>query len=308
MHGPHVSSVNHFHPNARTKCRHSMRILKSAIYHYFRCQKAVEHRRALELNVFSRSIYFVLQLAATNNARHSGRASNFIRIPLDLQVAPRRIHASQSARHSANSDRTRSAKGREGYPDRSTEINPSQPHSMRSARAHGYTSHSSRTHSPSDASMTTRMNSARRPSSHAPSSRSHSDRHYTAIAHVRSRRRVRQRRPPLAARPPLDLPQRRRRNGPTAPAGAVRVHDHRGKPIGVALWSPASEISLRMVDRDAERRARRRVVAHAHRRRHRPPPAARHRRDRLPPDPRRRRRLPVARSATATTDGSSSSS
>ena len=37
---------------------------------------------------------------------------------------------------------------------------------------------------------------------------------------------------------------------PAAPAGAVRVHDHRGKPLGVALWSPASEISLRMVDRD----------------------------------------------------------
>jgi 23S rRNA (cytosine1962-C5)-methyltransferase len=35
---------------------------------------------------------------------------------------------------------------------------------------------------------------------------------------------------------------------PTAPAGAVRVEDHRGKPIGVALWSPASEISLRLVD------------------------------------------------------------
>jgi 23S rRNA (cytosine1962-C5)-methyltransferase len=38
---------------------------------------------------------------------------------------------------------------------------------------------------------------------------------------------------------------------PDAPAGAVRVHDPRGKPIGVALWSPASEISLRLVDRDA---------------------------------------------------------
>ncbi|HEY4306384.1 MAG TPA: class I SAM-dependent rRNA methyltransferase [Gemmatimonadaceae bacterium] len=36
---------------------------------------------------------------------------------------------------------------------------------------------------------------------------------------------------------------------PTAPAGAVRVQDQRGKPIGVALWSPSSEISLRMVDR-----------------------------------------------------------
>lgn len=38
---------------------------------------------------------------------------------------------------------------------------------------------------------------------------------------------------------------------PASPAGAVRVEDHRGKPIGTALWSPASEISLRMVDRDA---------------------------------------------------------
>ncbi|HXT48690.1 MAG TPA: class I SAM-dependent rRNA methyltransferase [Gemmatimonadaceae bacterium] len=38
---------------------------------------------------------------------------------------------------------------------------------------------------------------------------------------------------------------------PDAPAGAVRVEDQRGKPIGTALWSPASEISLRMVDRDA---------------------------------------------------------
>jgi 23S rRNA (cytosine1962-C5)-methyltransferase len=36
---------------------------------------------------------------------------------------------------------------------------------------------------------------------------------------------------------------------PTVAAGAVRVHDQRGKSIGVALWSPASEISLRMVDR-----------------------------------------------------------
>src|SRR5262249_4712171 len=38
---------------------------------------------------------------------------------------------------------------------------------------------------------------------------------------------------------------------PTAPAGAVRVHDHRNRPLGVALWSPASEISLRMIDGDA---------------------------------------------------------
>jgi 23S rRNA (cytosine1962-C5)-methyltransferase len=38
---------------------------------------------------------------------------------------------------------------------------------------------------------------------------------------------------------------------PASPAGAARVHDQRGKPIGVALWSPASEISLRMVDGNA---------------------------------------------------------
>ncbi|HEY9226231.1 MAG TPA: class I SAM-dependent rRNA methyltransferase [Gemmatimonadaceae bacterium] len=36
---------------------------------------------------------------------------------------------------------------------------------------------------------------------------------------------------------------------PDAPAGAIEVHDHRGKPIGTALWSPSSEISLRMIDR-----------------------------------------------------------
>ncbi len=35
---------------------------------------------------------------------------------------------------------------------------------------------------------------------------------------------------------------------PSGDAGAVTVHDPRGKPVGVALWSPASEISLRMVD------------------------------------------------------------
>jgi 23S rRNA (cytosine1962-C5)-methyltransferase len=35
---------------------------------------------------------------------------------------------------------------------------------------------------------------------------------------------------------------------PDGPAGSVAVVDHRGKPIGTALWSPASEIALRMVD------------------------------------------------------------
>jgi 23S rRNA (cytosine1962-C5)-methyltransferase len=37
---------------------------------------------------------------------------------------------------------------------------------------------------------------------------------------------------------------------PSADAGVVAVEDHRGKPLGWALWSPASEISLRMIDRD----------------------------------------------------------
>ncbi len=37
---------------------------------------------------------------------------------------------------------------------------------------------------------------------------------------------------------------------PDTPAGRVRVDDQRGRPIGTALWSPHSEISLRMVDRD----------------------------------------------------------
>jgi 23S rRNA G2069 N7-methylase RlmK/C1962 C5-methylase RlmI len=35
---------------------------------------------------------------------------------------------------------------------------------------------------------------------------------------------------------------------PTAPAGAVPVTDDRGRPLGTALWSPASEISLRLLD------------------------------------------------------------
>ena len=38
---------------------------------------------------------------------------------------------------------------------------------------------------------------------------------------------------------------------PSAPAGVVRVLDTRGKALGVALWSPRSEISLRLLDRDA---------------------------------------------------------
>jgi 23S rRNA (cytosine1962-C5)-methyltransferase len=36
---------------------------------------------------------------------------------------------------------------------------------------------------------------------------------------------------------------------PSGPPGAVTVHDYRGRPIGTALWSPASEISLRLIDR-----------------------------------------------------------
>jgi 23S rRNA (cytosine1962-C5)-methyltransferase len=39
---------------------------------------------------------------------------------------------------------------------------------------------------------------------------------------------------------------------PDGDAGAVRVTDRRGKPLGVALWSPRSEISLRLLDRNPE--------------------------------------------------------
>lgn len=38
---------------------------------------------------------------------------------------------------------------------------------------------------------------------------------------------------------------------PAGEAGAVRVSDQRGKPLGIALWSPRSEISLRLLDRDS---------------------------------------------------------
>ncbi|MDA1081820.1 MAG: class I SAM-dependent rRNA methyltransferase [Gemmatimonadetes bacterium] len=39
---------------------------------------------------------------------------------------------------------------------------------------------------------------------------------------------------------------------PTAGAGAVAVRDQRGKPLGLALWSPQSEISLRLLDPDPD--------------------------------------------------------
>jgi len=39
---------------------------------------------------------------------------------------------------------------------------------------------------------------------------------------------------------------------PEAEPGVVRVIDQRGKPIGVALWSPKSEITLRLLDRDPD--------------------------------------------------------
>jgi 23S rRNA (cytosine1962-C5)-methyltransferase len=41
---------------------------------------------------------------------------------------------------------------------------------------------------------------------------------------------------------------------PDASAGAVLVHDPRGRPLGWALWSPASEISLRRLDPNPEAR------------------------------------------------------
>jgi 23S rRNA (cytosine1962-C5)-methyltransferase len=39
---------------------------------------------------------------------------------------------------------------------------------------------------------------------------------------------------------------------PHSPAGTVRVLDHRRRPIGTALWSPKSEISLRLIDADPD--------------------------------------------------------
>jgi 23S rRNA (cytosine1962-C5)-methyltransferase len=39
---------------------------------------------------------------------------------------------------------------------------------------------------------------------------------------------------------------------PNAEPGAVRVVDNRQRPLGVALWSPRSEISLRLIDREPE--------------------------------------------------------
>ncbi len=39
---------------------------------------------------------------------------------------------------------------------------------------------------------------------------------------------------------------------PAGVAGVVRVMDQRGKQLGIALWSPLSEISLRLLDRNAD--------------------------------------------------------
>ena len=41
---------------------------------------------------------------------------------------------------------------------------------------------------------------------------------------------------------------------PAREAGAVLVRDSRGRPLGWALWSPRSEISLRLLDRDPHAR------------------------------------------------------
>lgn len=41
---------------------------------------------------------------------------------------------------------------------------------------------------------------------------------------------------------------------PASPAGIVRVRDARGKAIGFALWSPRSEISLRLIEGDPSAR------------------------------------------------------
>ncbi len=39
---------------------------------------------------------------------------------------------------------------------------------------------------------------------------------------------------------------------PDSAAGSVEVEDQRGRPLGVALWSPKSEISLRLLTREAD--------------------------------------------------------
>ena len=39
---------------------------------------------------------------------------------------------------------------------------------------------------------------------------------------------------------------------PEAPAGVVVVHNDRGRPVGVALWSPTSEIALRLLDKNPD--------------------------------------------------------
>ncbi|HUF30954.1 MAG TPA: class I SAM-dependent rRNA methyltransferase [Gemmatimonadaceae bacterium] len=42
------------------------------------------------------------------------------------------------------------------------------------------------------------------------------------------------------------------RQAPTGEAGPVAVHDARGKPLGMALWSPSSEIAFRRLDIDPD--------------------------------------------------------
>jgi 23S rRNA (cytosine1962-C5)-methyltransferase len=42
------------------------------------------------------------------------------------------------------------------------------------------------------------------------------------------------------------------RKRPASPAGVVRVRDDRGRRLGVALWSPSSEISLRLLDQEPD--------------------------------------------------------
>ena len=41
---------------------------------------------------------------------------------------------------------------------------------------------------------------------------------------------------------------------PDGPAGVVRVRASNGRPLGIALWSPKSEISLRLIDMDGDAR------------------------------------------------------
>jgi 23S rRNA (cytosine1962-C5)-methyltransferase len=77
---------------------------------------------------------------------------------------------------------------------------------------------------------------------------------------------------------------------PAAPPGAVLTRDQQGRTLGWALWSPQSEISLRLIDRNPDA-----TIDAEWWRRDRAPCAACRRELRVPTRPRRRGRPAVAR-------------